>query len=201
MESPGQTAGDINRALRSKGLLHVYTQAGMEYLDRDLGARSPVADHQIAHVYVTNPLTCPRAQDCAGAAGVAEVLDEPGKAAHGLDHPALGTLSSSPSRRVVHLLLLAGHARAPDFAGWWRYTQARVHPAELFLRPGRTPVPPSAAPRSRWRARSWHAYLMSVSAWNAGCPPRYAASHGRLADNPADGPVLLCSDRAPPARG
>lgn len=42
-----------------------------------------VADHQVAHVYVSDPADVP---------AVAEVLDEGGKKAHGLDHPRTGQL-------------------------------------------------------------------------------------------------------------
>ena len=52
---PRRRPVDINRALRRAGLLDVYTQAGMEYLDPWTSRAFAVADHQIAHVYVRDP--------------------------------------------------------------------------------------------------------------------------------------------------
>ena len=61
---PRKRPVEINRALRRAGLLNVYTQAGMEYLDPWTSRAFAVADHQIAHVYVANPadLAAPRAR-------------------------------------------------------------------------------------------------------------------------------------------
>ncbi len=72
---------NINRVLRSEGLLSVYTQAGMEYLDPWTSRAFAVADHQIAHVYVADPADLPTVRKvCAGLPGVGEVLDRPGHA-------------------------------------------------------------------------------------------------------------------------
>ena len=49
----------VNRALRAEGLLHVYTQDGMEYLDPWTSRAFAVADHQVAHVYVRDPADVP----------------------------------------------------------------------------------------------------------------------------------------------
>ncbi|HEX5918298.1 MAG TPA: nucleotide pyrophosphatase/phosphodiesterase family protein, partial [Nocardioides sp.] len=46
---------DVNRMLRRSGLLEVYTQDGMEYLDPWTSRAFAVADHQVAHVYVDDP--------------------------------------------------------------------------------------------------------------------------------------------------
>src|SRR6185503_18308630 len=45
----------VNRVLRREGLLAVYEQAGMEYLDPWTSRAFAVADHQVAHVYVADP--------------------------------------------------------------------------------------------------------------------------------------------------
>src|SRR6476661_8509118 len=49
------TPVDVNRLLRAEGLLEVYTQDGMEYLDPWVSRAFAVADHQVAHVYVADP--------------------------------------------------------------------------------------------------------------------------------------------------
>ena len=108
--TPAARPVDINRALRSEGLLHVYTQADMEYLDPWTSRAFAVADHQVAHVYVADPADLAAVRKvCAALPGVAEVLDGSGKAAHGLDHPRAGELVLvAEPRCLVHLLLLAG---------------------------------------------------------------------------------------------
>ncbi|MGH3156250.1 MAG: nucleotide pyrophosphatase/phosphodiesterase family protein, partial [Streptosporangiaceae bacterium] len=74
--TPANRPVDINRALRAEGLLHVYTQAGMEYLDPWTSRAFAVADHPVAHVYVADPADLPAVRKvCAGLPGVAEVLD------------------------------------------------------------------------------------------------------------------------------
>src|SRR3954471_11254316 len=67
---------DVNRALRRAGLLNVYTQAGMEYLDPWTSRAFAVADHQIAHIYVRDPSDLARTRDLiSGLDGVDEVLE------------------------------------------------------------------------------------------------------------------------------
>src|SRR3954454_25360052 len=53
--TPARRPVEINRALRRAGLLRVYTQAGMEYLDPWTSRAFAVADPQIPHVYVKDP--------------------------------------------------------------------------------------------------------------------------------------------------
>ena len=45
---------DINRALRRAGLIAVREELGREQLDPGASAAFAVADHQIAHIYVTD---------------------------------------------------------------------------------------------------------------------------------------------------
>src|SRR5262249_41380349 len=73
--TPARRPVDINRALRREGLLHVYTQDGMESLDPWTSRAFAVADHQIAHVYVRDPADLPRVRELLGALdGVDELL-------------------------------------------------------------------------------------------------------------------------------
>src|SRR5690606_32841344 len=91
--TPASRPVDINRALRRAGLLEVYVQAGMEYLDPWTSRAFAVADHQVAHVYVRDPGDVDRARAViAELAGVDEVLGQAGKAKYGLDHERAGEL-------------------------------------------------------------------------------------------------------------
>jgi len=181
--------------LRSEGLLSVYTQAGMEYLDPWTSRAFAVADHQIAHVYVTDPADLPTVRKvCAGLPGVAEILDRPAQAGYGLDHPRSGelVLVAEPGAWFTYYYWL-DDTRAPDFARLVEiHRKPGYDPAELFF----DPAAPGAAKRraavALARKKLGLRYLMSVVGLDAGAAA-VRGSHGRLPDDPDDGPVLLCS--------
>jgi predicted AlkP superfamily pyrophosphatase or phosphodiesterase len=196
---------DVNRALRAEGLLRVHTQDGMEYLDPWTSRAFAVADHQIAHVYVRDPADVPAvAKLCASIEGVATVLDQDGKAAHGLDHPRSGelVLLAEPDSWFTYYYWL-DDARAPDFARVVEiHRKPGYDPAELFF----DPAAPGAAKRraglALLRKKAGLRYVMSVVGLDAGARA-VRGSHGLLPADPADAPVLLCSDPDPagtPAR-
>ena len=186
---------DVNRALRSEGLLRVHTQAGMEYLDPWTSRAFAVADHQVAHVYVADPADLAAVRKvCAALPGVAEVLDEPGKARHGLDHPRAGelVLVAEPGAWFTYYYWL-DDALAPDFARLVEiHRKPGYDPAELFF----DPADPAAAKRRAGvalaRKKLGLRYLMNVVGLDAGAAA-VRGSHGRLPTDPDDGPVLLCS--------
>ena len=72
--TPARRPVEINRALRRAGLLNVYTQAGMEYLDPWTSRAFAVSDHQIAHVYVRRTSRAAR-EALTGLDGIGEVLE------------------------------------------------------------------------------------------------------------------------------
>jgi predicted AlkP superfamily pyrophosphatase or phosphodiesterase len=188
----------LNRALRAKGLLRVYTQDGMEYLDPWTSRAFAVADHQIAHVYVADPAHLPAVRQlCQGLPGVAEVLDEAGKAAHGLDHPRAGelVLIARENAWFTYYYWL-DDKQAPDFARIVEiHRKPGYDPAELFFDPA---APTSARYRAAValiRKKLGMRYLMSVVGLDAGAAA-VRGSHGRLPTDPASGPVLICSDRS-----
>jgi predicted AlkP superfamily pyrophosphatase or phosphodiesterase len=189
---------DINRALRSEGLLHVYTQAGMEYLDPWTSRAFAVADHQIAHVYVRNPADLPAvAKLCADLPGVAEVLDEAGKAGHGLNHGRAGelVLIAEPDAWFTYYYWL-DDARAPDFARLVEiHRKPGYDPAELFFDPAGPLAAKGRAGLALLRKKIGMRYLMSVVGLDQGAKA-VRGSHGRLPADPRDAPVLICSDPA-----
>ncbi|GAA5087207.1 putative AlkP superfamily pyrophosphatase or phosphodiesterase [Thermocatellispora tengchongensis] len=187
---------DVNRMLRAEGLLQVYTQAGMEYLDPWTSRAFAVADHQVAHVYVADRADVPAvAKLCAALPGVGDVLDEGGKRAHGLDHPRSGelVLLAEPEAWFTYYYWL-DDARAPDFARLVEiHRKPGYDPAELFF----DPADPGAAKRraglALLRKKLGLRYLMSVVGLDHGARA-VRGSHGLLPRDPADAPVLLCSD-------
>ncbi len=184
---------DINRELRREGLLEVYTQAGMEYLDPWTSRAFAVADHQIAHVYVPDESDLPKVRDqLLRLPGVAEVLDRADQARQGLDHPRSGELVAvaAPDSWFTYYYWL-DDARAPDFA-----RSVEIHrkpgydPAELFFDPADRLAKARAA-LGLARKKLGLRYAMDVVPLD---PSWVRGSHGRLPDSPADGPVLICSD-------
>jgi predicted AlkP superfamily pyrophosphatase or phosphodiesterase len=184
---------DVNRVLRSEGLLSVYRQAGMEYLDPWTSRAFAVADHQLAHVYVRDPDDVPRVRSLIDSLpGVDEVLDEEGKAAHGLDHARAGELVAvaAPDSWFTYYYWLDDDL-APDFA-----RSVEIHrkpgydPAELFLNPA-DPLVKAKAALALARKELGFRYTMPVVPLD---PSVVKGSHGRLPADPLDGPVLLSSE-------
>jgi predicted AlkP superfamily pyrophosphatase or phosphodiesterase len=186
---------DVNRHLRRAGLLEVYTQAGMEYLDPWASRAFAVADHQVAHVYVRDPGMVTKVRDLlARLDGIDEVLDEDGKRAAGLDHERAGELVAiaEPDAWFTYYYWL-DDTRAPDFAHTVDiHRKPGYDPAELFFDPTDYLVKARAGlalARSRLGLRS----TLNVVPLDPTC---VRGSHGRLPDDPLDGPLLLCSEPA-----
>jgi predicted AlkP superfamily pyrophosphatase or phosphodiesterase len=186
---------DINRALRRAGLLAVHTQAGMEYLDPWTSRAFAVADHQTAHVYVTDHADVPAVREVLEPLpGIATLLDDRGRKEHGLDHPRSGELITlaEPDSWFTYYYWLDDEL-APDFA-----RSVDIHrkpgydPAELFFDHTDPRVKLRAA-AALVRKRLGMRYLMNVVSLD---PSRVRGSHGLLPAHPDDGPVLLCDDPA-----
>jgi len=183
---------DVNRMLRRHGLLEVYTQDGMEYLDPWTSRAFAVADHQVAHVYVDDPadLEAVRAL-CADLPGVDQVLDRGGQAAYGLDHERSGdlVLVADETAWFTYYYWL-DDARAPDFArGVEIHRKPGYDPAELFLDPEDRAVKLKAG-LTLARKKAGLRYAMKVVPLD---PAPVRGTHGRLPKEPATGPMLVCS--------
>jgi predicted AlkP superfamily pyrophosphatase or phosphodiesterase len=190
---------DVNRALRAEGLLEVYTQDGMEYLDPWVSRAFAVADHQVAHVYVNDSKDLPRVKDLlAGLSGVDMVLDRVEQARYQLDHPRAGELVvvAEPDAWFTYYYWLDDD-RAPDFArGVEIHRKPGYDPAELFFNPA-DPLVKAKAGLNLVKKKVGLRYTMSVVPLD---PSLVRGSHGRLPDTPQDGPVLLCSDPREPGK-
>jgi predicted AlkP superfamily pyrophosphatase or phosphodiesterase len=191
--APASRPVDINRALRRAGLLRVYEQAGMEYLDPWTSRAFAVADHQIAHIYVRDPRDVTLAREAiAGLAGVGLVLEGEARAFVRLDHPRAGELVAFAERDAWFTYYYwLDDERAPDFA----------RAVEIHRKPGYDPAELFMDPDDRWaRARAASAlarkkaglrYLMAVVPLD---PRHVRGTHGLLPESAADAPVLLCSE-------
>lgn len=189
---------DINRALRRAGLLEVHTQDGMEYLDPMASRAFAVADHQLAHIYVRRPEDLDATREAlADVAGIDQILDDEGKKSFGLDHPRSGELVAvaEPDAWFTYYYWLDDD-RAPDFAQLVEiHRKPGYDPVELFMDPLDPYVKVKAA-KALARKKLGMRYRMAVVPLD---PSPVRGSHGRLPDDPRDGPLLLCS--APDAVG
>ncbi|WP_436500017.1 alkaline phosphatase family protein [Actinokineospora sp. HUAS TT18] len=190
--TPARKPVDINRELRREGLLEVYTQAGMEYLDPWTSRAFAVADHQIAHVYVPDPADLPTVKRILSELpGVDSVVE---RAAAGLDHERAGELVAiaAPDAWFTYYYW-TDDDRAPDFArGVDIHRKPGYDPAELFFNPA-DPLVKGKAALNLARKKLGLRYTMSIVPLDPSC---VRGTHGRLPDQPEDGPVLLCSDPA-----
>lgn len=181
----------VNRRLREAGLLEVTWNPAGELLDTFASPAFAVADHQVAHVYVTDPAALPRAREAlTGLAGVAELLEGESKRAAGLDHPRAGdlVLVAEPDAWFTYYYWL-DDARAPDFARTVEiHRKPGYDPAELLFDGGAAKA--RAALRLAQKAVGLR-YTMDVIPLDAS---GVRGSHGRLPARDEDGPVLLCSD-------
>jgi predicted AlkP superfamily pyrophosphatase or phosphodiesterase len=183
---------DINRLLRREGLLEVYTQDGMEYLDPWVSRAFAVADHQVAHVYVPDPADLPRVRDMLSTlSGVDEVLDRAAQAKYGIDHERAGELVvvAEPDAWFTYYYWLDDD-RAPDFArGVEIHRKPGYDPAELFFNPA-DKLAKAKAGLNLVRKKVGLRYAMQVVPLD---PTYVRGSHGRLPLRAEDGPVMLCS--------
>lgn len=128
----------LNRVLRENGLLTVREELGRELLDAGASIAFAVADHQIAHVYVNDPVYIPKVQALLEATdGVAQVLDETKKPAYHLDHPRSGELVAiaNPNAWFTYYYWL-DDTKAPDFARTVDiHRKPGYDPVELFVDP------------------------------------------------------------------
>jgi hypothetical protein len=130
-----------------------------------------------------------------GLDGVEAVWGEAEKTAHGLDHPNSGELVaiSRPDRWFSYYFWL-DDARAPDYA----------RTVDIHRKPGYDPVELFFDPAIRWPrlAAGWRLakrmlgfrQLMDVISLKD--TRLVNGAHGRITDDPADGPLVISSEAA-----
>jgi len=184
----------INRELRKAGLVSVRPEEfGREVLDPGASIAFAVADHQIAHIYVRDPgrISMVRAL-IERLDGVEAVLDEAGKRACGLAHPRSGELVaiSTPDRWFSYYYWL-DEKLAPDFARTVDiHRKPGYDPVELFIDPKIRYPMAAIGFRLAKRKLGMRALLDVISAQATSL---VKGSHGRLTDNPAEGPLVISS--------
>jgi predicted AlkP superfamily pyrophosphatase or phosphodiesterase len=182
----------INRALREAGLLRVREELGREQLDAGASDAFAVADHQVAHVYISRPELVEQVATLLRALpGVERVLDEASKRELGLDHARSGelvALSRADSWFTYYHFL--DEARAPDYARTVDiHRKPGYDPAELLIDP-KLPWPKLRIALRLAQKVLGMRYLMDVIPLDA---TLVKGSHGRPTDRAQDGPLFITS--------
>lgn len=189
----------LNRVLRAQGWLTVKEELGLELLDAGASRAFAVADHQVAHVYCNDPQIIPQvAKTLRGLPGVQSVLDADGKKAMGIDHPRAGDLVAiaEPKAWFTYYYWMDDRV-APDFARCVDiHRKPGYDPVELFLDPAKSMIKARIAARLLKKKLGFR-MLMDLIPLDASL---VKGSHGRPADDPLDGPLLITPDRSD-ARG
>ena len=179
----------LNRMLRENGLLTVREELGRELLDAGASKAFAVADHQIAHVYVNDPVYIPKVRSLLEETeGVADVLDEAQKPAYHLDHPRSGELIAiaEPDAWFTYYYWL-DDSRAPDFARTVDiHRKPGYDPVELFLDP-QIPFSKAKVGSILLKKQLGFRYLMDVIGLDASL---VRGSHGSITSADA-GPLFI----------
>jgi predicted AlkP superfamily pyrophosphatase or phosphodiesterase len=185
----------VNRALRAAGLLAVRREEhGRETLDAGASAAFAVADHQISHIYVPDPVRVPEvAALVASLDGVESVWSEEDKRANGLDHPRSGELVAiAKVDRWFSYYYWLDEARAPDFARTVDiHRKPGYAPVELFFDPAIRMPKLAAGWKLAKRKLGFRQLFDVISATDT---KLVKGTHGRLVDDPADGPLVNSSE-------
>ena len=183
----------INRALREAGLLRVRPEQMGEQLDAGASEAFAVADHQVAHIYVRRP---ERVAEVAallrGLDGVESVWTGAERAAHGLDHPRSGEIVAvSKADRWFTYCFWLDDDRAPDYARTVDiHRKPGYDPVELFLDPN-IPLPMLKVAWTLLKRKLGFRSLLDVIGLDASL---VKGSHGRITDDPQDGPLFISSE-------
>ncbi len=190
--TPVTTPVHLNRHLRDAGLLALRVELDREYLDAPQCRAFAVADHQIAHVYVADAADIGRVKSILeGIDGVEQVLDAEGKARFGLDHPRSGELVAiARADAWFTYYYWLDDAKAPDYARTVDiHRKPGFDPVELFVDPALR-VPKAAIGWRLAKRKLGFRSLLDVIPLDA---TLVKGSHGRITDDPRDGPVFMTS--------
>lgn len=185
-----------NVALRQAGLLAVRPGPFGEILETFLSRAFAVCDHQVAHVYVRDAADRERTAEVLRALpGVARVVVGPARAELHLDHARAGDLIAlaTPDAWFAYPFWLDDR-QAPDYARTVDiHRKPGYDPCELFLDP-RLRVPKGRVALRLLQKKLGFRTLFDVVPLDPGL---VRGSHGLVAADPADGPLLLGTGPAP----
>ncbi len=180
----------LNRVLRQNGLLTMRVEQNRELLDAGASAAFAVADHQVAHIYLNDPLRIGEVRQLIESTpGVARVAGAVEKTALHLDHPRAGELVAlaEPHTFFTYYYWL-DDARMPDFARTVDiHRKPGYDPAELFLDPALR-FPKLKIARTLLKRKLGMRSLLEVIPANA---DQIRGSHGLPMEPSPTGPMLI----------
>lgn len=180
----------LNRVFRQQGWITVKEELGRELLDCGASRVFAIADHQVAHIYVNDRTLIARARAVVAAIdGVAQVLDDEGKRAAGIDHERSGDLVAFSNEDAWFTYYYWEDDRlAPDFARCVDiHRKYGYDPVELFLDPALTAPKLTVAAKLLLKQLGFRV-LMDVIPLD---PSLVKGSHGTCPGNSAEWPVLI----------
>lgn len=179
-----------NRMLREAGLLSLKNDLGSEYLDPAGSRAFAVADHQITHIYVRDPMDVPTVKRLfENTPGIECVLVTEGKKAWGIDHERSGELVLVAEQDSWFTYYWWNDdCLAPDYARTVNiHAKPGYDPCELFLDPA-IQFPKIKIGWTLAKKLLGFRYLMDVIPLNASL---VKGSHGRITDKPEEGPLFM----------
>jgi len=180
----------LNRLFRERGWLTIKEELGLELLDCGASKVFAVADHQVAHIYLSDSsLESDVRVLLEKQPGIGEVWGAAEKQAHGIDHPRAGDLIAVAAERAWFTYYYwLDDQRAPDFARTVDiHRKPGYDPGELFL----DPAIPRVKARIAWRLlqkKLGFRMLMDVVPLDAGL---VKGSHGGRPASGREWPVCI----------
>ncbi len=179
----------INRLLRQHNLLAIREERGLELLDAGASKAFAVADHQVAHVYINDPLVKTQVQQLLERLeGVALVLDKEAQKQYNIDHERSGDfVVVAKDRCWFAYYFWLDDTKAPDYARM----------VDIHKKPGYDPVELFMTSKARagyklLRKKAGFRYVMDVIPLDA---TLVKGSHGALVKDEAFHPVLITGDK------
>jgi len=191
--TPVTDAIHINRALRSHGLINVRNEMDRDVFDPGASSAFAVSDHQLAHIYIKNKKDIKKVKEIiSNLEGVETVLDNKDKAKYGLDHHRSGELIAiSNADRWFSYYYWLDDKRAPDYAKTVDiHRKPGYDPVELFFDPD-LKFPKVTSFLKLMKRKLGFRNLLDVISLKRSEIVR--GSHGRITDNPNDGPLIISS--------
>ena len=187
--SPVNNPIHLNRLFREHGLLQIRVERGLELLDPGASKAFVVADHQIAHVYISDPSVRDKVMELLkGVSGVELILDKKEQATYHINHERSGDLvlmADQDSWFTYYFWL--DDAKAPDYARC----------VDIHKKPGYDPVEMFMSSKLRagyklLKKKAGFRYVMDVIPLDANL---IKGSHGRIGAKPEYHPVLITDQK------
>jgi predicted AlkP superfamily pyrophosphatase or phosphodiesterase len=180
----------LNRLFREQKWIAIKDELGREMIDCGASRVFAVADHQVAHVYLSEQSLLPRVREVLQArSGISKVLDRTEQRSLGVNHPRAGDLVAvAAAQHWFTYYYWLDDAVAPDFARTVDiHRKVGYDPAELFIDP-RIRLPAVHIAKFLLAKKLGLRGLLNVVPLDA---TLVKGSHGRIPESSDDHPLLI----------